>query len=103
DASSGNKIWSRDVLADTGAKMPDWGVCSSPLVSHGVVIVYGAGQGGKGLMAYKVENGEIAWTANSGMYSYSSPHLANIGGVDQALFISDVGAISVAPASGKLL
>jgi len=103
DAAGGNKIWSRDVLADTNAKMPDWGVCSSPLVTHGLVVVYGAGQGGKGLIAYRCESGDVAWTVNAGMYSYSSAQLATIGGQEQVLFISDAGVVSVEPASGKVL
>ena len=104
DAASGNKIWSRDVLADTNVgKMPDWGVCASPLITSGVVVTYSAGQGGKGLIAYKSDTGEIAWTVNAGMYSYSSPHLAKIAGQEQVLFISDAGLISVEPATGKVL
>ena len=104
DAASGNRIWSRNVLEDTGVgKMPDWGVCASPLVVGGVVVTYSAGQGGKGLIAYNRENGEIAWTANAGMYSYSSPHLLTIAGQEQVLFISDAGLTSLEPQSGKVL
>jgi outer membrane protein assembly factor BamB len=103
DAASGKKIWLRDVLADTNAKMPDWGVCASPVVTSGVVVTYGAGQGGKGLIAYKSDSGEIAWTVNFGIYSFSSPHLTTIGGVEQVLYISDAGIVSVEPASGKVL
>jgi outer membrane protein assembly factor BamB len=103
DAANGNKMWSRDVLADTNAKMPDWGVSSSPLVTRGVVVVYGAGQSGKGLIAYKCDSGEIAWTVNAGMYSYSSAQLATISGQEQVLFISDAGMVSVEPESGKVL
>jgi outer membrane protein assembly factor BamB len=103
DAASGQKIWSRDILVDANAKMPDWGVSSSPLVSHGVVVVYATGHGGKGLMGYRCENGELAWTVNAGMYSYSSAHAANIGGQEQVLFISDKGMVSVEPAGGKVL
>jgi hypothetical protein len=33
--------------------------------------------------------------------SYSSPHLATIGGVEQILFMSDSGVTSISPADGK--
>jgi outer membrane protein assembly factor BamB len=103
DAASGNKIWSRDILADTDAKMPGWGVSASPLVTQGVVVTYSAGEGKKGLIAYKADNGEVAWTVNAGKSSYVSPHLAKIAGTEQVLFISDAGLVSVEPASGKVL
>ena len=103
DAASGRKIWSRDTLADAGAKLPDWGVASSPLVVQGIVVVYAAGQGGKGLLGYRADSGDLAWTADAGVSSYSSPHLATIAGRRQVLFISDKGLVSVDPPTGKTL
>ena len=103
DAATGQRIWSRNTLEDSGAKLPDWGIASSPLVADGVVIVYSAGQGGKALLAYKADTGALAWTANAGMYSYASAHLATLRGVPQALFISDKGLLSVEPSTGKTL
>jgi outer membrane protein assembly factor BamB len=103
DAASGGKVWSRNILADSGAKLPDWGVASSPLVTHGVVVVYSAGQGGKGMLAYRADTGEPAWTVNAGLSSYSSAHPATIAGREQVLFISDKGLVSVEPATGKTL
>jgi outer membrane protein assembly factor BamB len=103
DAATGAKLWSRNVLSDATAKLPDWGVASSPLVTDGVVIVYAAGQGGKGLLAYRADSGELAWTVDAGEYSYSSPHLATIAGRQQVLFISDKGLTAVDPATGKSL
>jgi outer membrane protein assembly factor BamB len=103
DAASGRKIWSRDVLADSGGKLPDWGVASSPLVTHGIVIVYGEGHGDKGLLGYRRETGDLAWSVNAGVTSYTSPQLATIGGREQVLFISDKGLVSVDPETGKTL
>jgi outer membrane protein assembly factor BamB len=101
EAGSGRKVWSRDVLADGGGKLPDWGVSSSPLVTNGVVIVFGAGQGGKGLVGYRADSGEVAWTLDWGVVSYSSAQLATIGGVEQVLFIGDAGLVAVEGATGK--
>jgi outer membrane protein assembly factor BamB len=101
DAASGRKIWSRDILTDSGAKLPQWGIAGSPLVSDGIVFVYSAGEDGKGLLAYRADSGDLAWTADAGVHSYSSPHLANIAGRQQVLFISDKGLIAVEPHTGK--
>jgi outer membrane protein assembly factor BamB len=103
EAASGKKLWSKNVLADAGAKVPDWGVSSSPLVTDGVVVVFAGGQGGKSLLAYQAGSGEIAWSLDVGAMSYSSAHLARIGGREQILFIADKGLVSVDPSSGKKL
>ena len=103
DAATGAKIWSRDVLQDADGKMPDWGVSSSPLVSKGVVIVFAAGHGKKGLLGYRADTGEPAWSQDVGVSSYSSPHPATFGGREQVLFIGDQGLHAIDPASGSVL
>src|SRR5262249_4219031 len=50
--------WSRDVAADAGVKAQQWGFCSSPLVVENLVVVFGGGKGEKGLLAYRLDNGE---------------------------------------------
>jgi outer membrane protein assembly factor BamB len=106
DAATGQKMWSRDVLADAGpdAKVPDWGVCSSPLVmKDGIVVVFAAGQSKKGLLGYRADTGEPAWAADAGVYSYSSPQPATIGGREQVLFVGNTGLSAVEPATGTVL
>jgi outer membrane protein assembly factor BamB len=108
DAGTGAVVWSRDAASDTGGtvsmgggktKVPDWGFASSPLVVDDVVIVAVAGQ----LVAYDLATGKPRWFGPAGGSSYSSPHLATIGGVTQVLLMSAAGATSVAPADGKPL
>ncbi|QEL17889.1 outer membrane protein assembly factor BamB family protein [Limnoglobus roseus] len=103
DAAKGTSVWERDVPADTGAKVQQWGYSSSPLVAQGVVVVFANGPGGKGTAAYKTDTGELAWTAGNGTFGYSSAQLAKLGGVDQILMVSDVGIESYQPADGKVL
>jgi outer membrane protein assembly factor BamB len=103
DAATGRKTWSRNILADSGAKLPDWGLASSPLVTDGVAIVYAAGQGGKALLAYHADTGDLAWTVDAGLYSYSSAHLATIAGRQQVLFVHDKALMSIDPQTGRKL
>jgi outer membrane protein assembly factor BamB len=100
DPASGARIWSRDIAADSGAKMPIWGFASSPLVTHGLVIVFAGGEG-KGLLAYNARTGQPAWTAPAGKHCYSSAQLAVLGGEEQVLFWDDRGLLAVDPATGK--
>ncbi|HYO16518.1 MAG TPA: PQQ-binding-like beta-propeller repeat protein [Thermoanaerobaculia bacterium] len=99
DARDGSVVWSRNAATDTGAKLPGWGFSGSPLVVGDVVIAATAGT----LAAYDVATGDPRWKGPAGGSGYSSPHLVTIDGVAQILLLNTAGAISVAPADGKLL
>jgi hypothetical protein len=99
DARNGSVVWSRNAASDTKTKAPGWGFASSPLVVGDVVIVAAAGA----LAAYDVVTGIPRWFGPTGGSGYSSPHLSTLGGVAQVLLLNGEGAISVAPADGKLL
>ena len=99
NASDGAVVWSRNAASDTGMKVPQWGLASSPLVVEDAVIIAVAGQ----LAAYDRFTGARRWVGPAHGVSYSSPQLLNIDGVTQVLLLSEAGATSVALADGTLL
>ena len=99
DAANGAVIWSRNAATDTGAKVPHWGIASSPLLVGDLLVVAASGR----LAAYEAATGKPRWFAQTGGGGYSSPHLMTIGGVAQVLLSSGSGVTSVAPADGKQL
>jgi outer membrane protein assembly factor BamB len=99
NASDGAVVWSRNAASDTGMKVPQWGLASSPLVVEDVVIIAVAGQ----LAAYDRITGARRWVGPAHGASYSSPHLVTVDGVAQVLLLSEAGATSVALAGGTLL
>jgi outer membrane protein assembly factor BamB len=99
DARNGAVIWSRNAATDANVKVPDWGFASSPLVVGDGVIVAAAGS----LIAYDLADGKQRWLGPAGGSGYSSPQLATIDGIAQVLLHNGAGAISVAPADGKVL
>ncbi len=99
DAVDGSLAWSRNAAVDTGAKVPTWGFSSSPLAVDDLVVIAVAGQ----LAAYDLVTGDPRWFGPDGGESYSSPHLATIGGVRQVLLLSGAGVAGVAPADGAPL
>ncbi len=103
DAGTGKKLWSQTITTDAESKPPLWGVSASPLVAENLVVVFGGGDVGKSLLAYRPSSGELAWAANAGRLSYSSPQLETIGGKKQFLIVSDTGLASFEPESGKQL
>jgi outer membrane protein assembly factor BamB len=99
DAQDGAVVWSRDAVADTGARVPDWGIASSPLVVGEVVVAATAGS----LVAYDIATGAPRWFGPKGGWGYSSPHLLTIDGVAQIVLVDGPGAIGVVAADGREL
>ena len=97
DAANGSVVWTRDVASETGQKIPFWGFSSSPLMIGDVVVIAASGR----LAAYDAANGTRRWLGPTTGGSYSSPHLVTIDGVQQILFMSGSGVISVSPSDGK--
>src|SRR5439155_11518716 len=87
DADNGAVVWSRNAATDTGAKLPDWGFASSPLVVGEIVIIAASGR----LIAYDLAAGNPLWRVQTGGGGYSSPQLFTIGGVAQVLLMSGHG------------
>jgi outer membrane protein assembly factor BamB len=99
DERDGSVVWSRNAASDTGRKIPDWGIASSPLVVGDVVIVATAGS----LAAYDLATGKPRWFGPKDGYGYSSPQLSTIDGIAQIVLVNGPGAIGVAPSDGTVL
>jgi outer membrane protein assembly factor BamB len=98
DGATGKAIWSRNAAADLKAATPDWGFSSSPVLMKDLVVIAVAGQ----LAAYDRASGDPRWRGPANGFSYSSPHLVTIDGVQQVLLLSAGGVTSVA-ADGTVL
>ncbi len=72
ELGTGKVIWTTNVLAQHGAKVPDWGVAGSPLVTEKAVIVV-VGGAGHTLVAYDKRTGARLWTAGNDNAHWSSP------------------------------
>jgi len=99
DATNGKVIWTRNVASDTKQKVPEWGFASSPLIVNDAVIVAAAST----LAAYELATGKPRWQGPSYSGGYSSPQRVTIDGIEQIVLLGGPGAISLAPADGKLL
>src|SRR5260221_145013 len=99
DAVTGAVVWSRNAAKEINAKVPFWGISSSPVVVDDIVVV----SAGAKLAGYEAATGKLRWTGVGTGMSYRSPHLVTIDGVPQVLFISGPGKTSVPPGIGKVL
>lgn len=99
DAATGDVVWTRNAVNDTGAKVPGWGIAGSPLVVNDLVIVAAAGN----LVAYELASGKPRWFGPQGGSGYSSPQLLTINGIQQIVLLRSTGLTSVSLTDGKLL
>jgi outer membrane protein assembly factor BamB len=103
DAATGRVVWSRDIVADSGAKVPQWGFAASPLVTGSVVMVFAGAPKKKAVLGYHAATGELAWAAGEGKDSYCSPHPARVEGVEQVVIATELGLTAIEPVHGAVL
>ena len=104
DALTGKTIWYVNLARDFGGGVPGWGYSESPLVVDGLVIVTPGGKKGT-LVALNKTNGELVWSSGEvteGAH-YSSPVVAEIGGVRQIVQFSRANVFGVSIKDGKFL
>lgn len=103
DAITGNLIWKADLkVASDRIAPPMWGFSASPCVENGVVIVHAGGKGDKGIVAFRIDDGQVAWTAPAGEMSYSSVQKVQLLGQPYLCLLSNMG-IHLWDLNGKLV
>ncbi|HBI42624.1 MAG TPA: hypothetical protein DDY78_07160 [Planctomycetales bacterium] len=101
DAADGKERWRIDALKELKAKNLFFGAACSPLVDDGKVYV-AVGGGGASVVAFKTDDGEVAWKNLDAPASYSSPILFGKDKDRQLLFLTGAGLASLNPANGKV-
>jgi outer membrane protein assembly factor BamB len=102
ELETGRPIWSRNLIAEHGATLADYGMPSSPLLVDELVVVQLA-RVERGLVAHRRADGAPVWRAGVGSGSYSSPMLVTLGGVRQIVIVNQESVAGHAPESGELL
>src|SRR5207245_3542268 len=88
DATTGKRIWSRNILADHHAENLTWGMAASPLIVDDKVIMLPGGPSGHSVAAYNKLTGEPVWSALDDKQAYTSPMLVTLAGKRQMLVVS---------------
>ena len=100
---TGKQIWFRDTWKDFSAPEGYFGAGSSPLVVDDKVLVNVGGRDNAAIVAFSMSDGGTAWRCFDDTASYSSPVLATIGGQQQAIFVTRLNVVSVAPKNGDIV
>ena len=72
------------------------------MVYKGNLIVQVGGEG-KGIVAFDMKTGKVAWSGGKFKGTYSSPTVINVDGQDQPILFVENLAVGMAPSSGEVL
>jgi outer membrane protein assembly factor BamB len=103
-AADGTVIWQRNILKEFRGENPYWLLSESPLIDGDHVIVTPGGRGA-GVVALDKMSGKTVWVSKelSDGAGYSSPIVADVGGVRTIMtFTADAG-VGVRASDGKLM
>ncbi|HPF38032.1 MAG TPA: PQQ-like beta-propeller repeat protein [Phycisphaerae bacterium] len=103
DAKTGEQKWRHQINRDFGADNLMWAMSASPYIFGETVIVTNSGVGGGSVVAYRLDDGRLAWSSDVGQQSYSSPVVASVAGRELLLNLAAFNLNALNPRDGKLL
>lgn len=100
DRTSGQEIWTRDLVQDFGARRLGFGYCASPLIFEGrLLVLVGAEQ--CGAVALDLATGMEVWKSEGCEISYASPILLEVQGKTQFVFMTASGVMGLDAQGGQ--
>jgi outer membrane protein assembly factor BamB len=102
DAERGTPVWQLDLKAAYGARPPQWGVSTSPVVAGELLLLDVGGRSGYSLVALDKASGKLRWHSQTDEAGYSTPLVVTAAGRKQVLFFTASALVSVALDDGAL-
>lgn len=103
DAKSGKVLWSKDMVKEHRARVPEWGFAASPVIDENRVIVHTGAEPDGCLIAFDRTSGKEVWRALSDPAGYCTPIIIEPKSGKQLVFWNPLNIRSIDPISGKLL
>jgi outer membrane protein assembly factor BamB len=103
EGKNGQRLWSVNILEDSGGHPIHHGVCGSPLIVDDWVIVAPTGAESACLAAYDRHNGKRIWRGGRHEASYGSPTVVDLAGSRQVLIATADGIEGSDLATGRPL
>lgn len=97
DAATGQVHWSMNVAEQTGAKVPEWGFASSPLVWRELLIL-NVGSAGT---AVDKRTGRIVWTSGKGAAGYATAVPRLVDERAEMVLLAQEQLVGLDPATGR--
>jgi outer membrane protein assembly factor BamB len=102
EAASGREAWTKDLVADLGAKVIQWQNAASPVVDGDLIFVC-CGAAGQSLLGINRLDGAVVWKGEDDTPTHATPIVATILGTRQAIFLTQKGLVSAEARTGKVL
>ncbi len=103
DTKNGRPLWSRNIIADFGGKLPRWQMAMSPLIDGDHLIVVPGGPKAA-VAALDKKTGKTIWQGGpSEIAGYATPVIASILGKRQYVVLTGFSVLGVDPETGKTL
>ncbi len=94
--------WEHDLIETFDGDLPDWGMAASPLVVDDLVIVQPGGSRGS-IAAFDRLTGALCWASLDDGNGYTSPMLAEAGGVRQVIALTGGRLVGLRLETGEFL
>lgn len=95
EAATGKQLWAHNILTETGAGVPMYGVSASPLiVDEKLIVVTGAEDRGE-VVCYDKRDGKKIWSALKESTGYASPVLVTLAGERQLIICLATNTVGV--------
>ena len=103
----GKEVWKKDTVGEFGARMPQWGFSSAPVVDGNQVLFTICSADGM-VVALDKKSGKELWKselkdASNDNAVYSTLVVATIEGVKQYIQLTDISIAGIDPTNGKTL
>ncbi|HEY1084562.1 MAG TPA: PQQ-binding-like beta-propeller repeat protein [Prosthecobacter sp.] len=102
DAATGKPLWNHDVMKENAGVQIKWQNAASPVIDGNVLMMCGGGEG-EALLGLNKDTGKIIWKGENDKMTHATPVIADIHGVHQCIFFTQVGLVAVNPPDGKVL
>ena len=102
EAATGKPIWNHDVMKENAGVQIKWQNAASPVIDGDILMMCGGGAG-EALLGLNKDTGKVVWKGEDDKMTHATPVIADIHGVHQCIFFTQVGLVAVTPADGKVL
>lgn len=103
DAVSGTVLWSKDMVKDCKARIPEWGFAASPVIDNDLVIVHTGAEPDGSLIAFDHRDGKEVWRSLSDPTGYCTPIVVETGAGRLLITWTPENVHGLDPRSGKVL
>ncbi len=103
ELGDGAELWSVRIDKTLGAKQPQFGFTTTPLVVDDLLFVQTGGPDGHSLTGLERETGKLLWSTGDEAVGYQSPILVELAGRKQIVAVTNTSITGLAPEDGTVL